>query len=84
MTMKFIPYFLSLSFLVASIILFRMKGLELDYRYFKTQNKIEKVLYKKKELVAQKAKLLSLKRLNKLVKKYNLIYPGEKRILVIP
>ena len=55
-------------------VLCRMRGVELDYEINNTQKRISKVELEKKELMASKAKLLSVKRLRKL--------PGIRNILL--
>ena len=52
---------------------------------FKISNKkIEQVQLEGKELKAKKARLLSVKRLRGLAKKYNLSRPKQDQIIVIP
>ncbi len=77
---------LFLSFLVISIlfVLFRMKGVELDYKINGIQKKIETVLIENKELKAQRARSLSIKSLRKMAKKHGLKQPKQKQMIVIP
>lgn len=77
---------LSLAFIIISIlfVLFRMKGVELDYKINGVNSKIEKNLLENKELKARKAKLLSTKNLRSMASKHNLKQPNPKQIIVVP
>lgn len=65
-------------------VLFRMKGVELDYKITSVNKDIDKVVLDNKELKAKKARLLSVKRLRKLASKYDLKQPKQKQIIVLP
>ncbi len=77
---------LSLTFITISIlfVLFRMKGVELDYKVNEVNSKIEKSLLENKELKAKKAKLLSTKNLRSMATNHNLKQPTQKQIIVVP
>lgn len=77
---------LSLAFIIISIlfVLFRMKGVELDYRVNEVNSKIEKSHLENKELKAKKAKLLSTKNLRQMASKHSLKQPTQKQIIVVP
>jgi cell division protein FtsL len=77
---------LSLAFIIISIlfVLFRMKGVELDYKVNTVNSKIEKNLSENKELKAKKAKLLSAKNLRAMANKHSLKQPSQKQIIVVP
>lgn len=77
---------LSLAFITISIlfVLFRMKGVELDYKVNEVDSKIEKSQLENKELKAKKAKLLSTKNLRHMASKHNLKQPTRKQIIVVP
>ena len=76
---------LVLAFFTVSIlfVLFRMKGVELDYRISDINKDVKSVTLENKELKARKAKLLSTKRLQRLAKKYNLALPKQDQIIII-
>jgi len=78
------PIFLSFIVMAVLFILFRMKGVELDYEMIKVEKNIASLTLENKELKAREAKLLSAKRLRKVAKDYKLAEPGEKQIIVIP
>lgn len=77
---------LSLAFITISIlfVLFRMKGVELDYRVNEVNSKIEKRLLENKELKAKKAKLLSTKNLRNMATAHSLKQPTQKQIIIVP
>lgn len=77
---------LSLAFIVISIlfVLFRMKGVELDYKVNEVNSKIEKKLLENKELKARKAKLLSTKNLRQMAISHQLKQPTQKQIIIVP
>ena len=64
-------------------VLFRMKSIEMDYKISSMNKDIEKVVLENKELGAVKAKLLSVRNLKKMAKKYDLKQPKQKQIIVI-
>lgn len=75
-----------LSFIVITIlfVLFRMKGVEMNYQISSLNKDIEKVKVEGKELKAKKAKHLSVKNLRKMAKTYRLQQPKQHQIIVIP
>lgn len=78
------PFVLTFFIMGLLFVLFRMKGVELDYKISSVNKDIEKVIVNNKELKAKKAKLLSVKRLRKLAAKYQLKQPKQKQIIVLP
>ena len=78
------PILLTFSILGVLFVLFRMKGVELNYKLTAMNKDIDKVSMESKELKAKKARLLSVKNLRKMAKKYKLSQPKEKQIIVIP
>lgn len=78
------PFVLTFFVLGLLFVLFRMKGVELDYKITSVNKDIEKVVLDNKELKAKKARLLSVKRLRKLASKYDLKQPKQKQIIVLP
>lgn len=94
---KFIKKFLSLVFsthyfplilttvtLAILFVLFRMRGVEQDYKYHELSEKIDSLQLEGKELKAKKARKLSVKNLRAIAKKYNLGEATDKQIIVIP
>lgn len=77
------PFVLTFFVLGLLFVLFRMKGVELDYKITGVNKDIQKVLVDNKELKAKKARLLSINRLRKLAQKYELRQPKQKQIIVL-
>lgn len=77
---------ISLAFITISIlfVLFRMKGVELDYKINEVNSKIEKSVLENKELKAKKANLLSTKNLRSMANTHSLKQPSQKQIIVVP
>ena len=78
------PFILTFALLGILFVLFRMKGIEIDYKISAINKDIEKVHLETKELKAKKAKLMSVKRLRGMADKYGLQRPKQKQIIVIP
>ena len=78
------PILLTLVVLGMLFVLFRMKEVELDYEMIAVNKNISRIQLENKELQARKAKLLSIKRLRQLAKKYDLKSPKQEQIIVIP
>lgn len=78
------PFVLTFFILGLLFVLFRMKGVELDYKITAVNKDIEKVQLDNKELKAKKARLLSVKRLRTMASKYELSQPKQKQIIVLP
>jgi len=78
------PIFLTITIFGILFVLFRMKGVELDYKSSSVSKDIKKIKLENKELKAEKAKRLSMKNLRRLAKKYELKEPNQKQIIVIP
>ncbi|OIQ18446.1 MAG: hypothetical protein BM556_09325 [Bacteriovorax sp. MedPE-SWde] len=79
-----LPIVLSLVLITILFVLFRMKGVEMNYQLSSISKDIEKVKVEGKELKAKKAKLLSVNNLRKMAKSYKLQQPKQKQIIVIP
>ena len=79
-----LPIVLSLSILGVLLVLFRMKGIEQDYQINKVEHKKKSLVFKNKELKAQKAGQLSVKNLRQMAERYNLQRPKQKQIIIIP
>ena len=77
------PIFLGFTLMGVMFVLFRMKSIEIDYKISSMDNNIEKVTLENKELKAIKAKMLSVKNLKAMAKKYKLKQPRQKQIIVI-
>ena len=78
------PIILTLAVISILFVLFRMKNVELDYKINETNKKLDKALIQNKELKAEKARLLSVRRLKNLAKQNNLSEPKQSQIIVIP
>lgn len=78
------PILLTIAVLGMLFVLFRMKEVELDYEMIEVNKNIAKVQLENKELKVKKAKMLSVKKLRQLAKKYNLHPPKQEQIIVIP
>ena len=78
------PLILVLTMLGILFVLFRMKGVETDYKIASLNKNIEKVVLENKELKAKRAKLMSAGKLKNFAKKYDLQQPRQKQIIVIP
>ena len=80
---QILPLILAFFTIAILFVLFRMKGVELDYQISGVNKDIKRITLENKELKAEKAKLLSTKRLRRLAKKYNLTLPDQKQIIII-
>ncbi len=78
------PLLLALLFISVLFVLFRMKGVELNYKILDARHKLDEVKYENKSLKAQKARLLSSESLKKMANKHNLHQPTTRQIIVIP
>ena len=78
------PIILTLAIISILFVLFRMKGVEIDYKLNSVNMKIKEETLNNKELKAQKANLLSVGRLRGLAKKHKLQEPKQKQIIVVP
>ena len=77
------PLFLGFTLLSVLFVIFRMKGVEIDYKISGIDKDIEKVSLENKELKAKKARMLSVKNLKSMAKQYDLNQPKQWQILVI-
>lgn len=80
---KALPLVLSMTTLAILFVLFRMKGVELDYKISETNRKIDQALVENKDLKAVKANLLSTENIRFLAKKFDLHQPKQEQIIVI-
>jgi len=78
------PLILMFSILGILFVLFRMKGVEQNYKISAINKEIERVALEGKELRAKKARMLSVKKLRKMATKYKLQQPKERQIIVVP
>ena len=78
------PIVLSLSILGVLLVLFRMKGIEQDYEINKVKDQKTSLVFRNKELKAQKASQLSVKSLRQMAEMYNLKRPKQDQIIIIP
>ena len=79
-----LPIVLSLTIIAILFVLFRMKGVEVDYKLNTVNAQIEEASLENKSLKAQKAKLLSVKRLRRLAVKHRFLEPKQEQIIVVP
>ncbi len=78
------PIVLCLITVTILFVLFRMKGVEMNYQINSIQKDVEKVKVEGKELKAKKAKYLSINNLRKMAKKHDLAQPKQHQIIVVP
>lgn len=81
---KIFPLMLTFAFLGILFVLFRMNSVDIDYRIASLNKDLEKITLESKELKAQKARLLSIRRLRNLAQKYELQQPHQNQIIIIP
>lgn len=65
-------------------VLFRMKGVETDYRVGAVNEEIEEAAQRNKELKAGRAKLLSAGNLKRLARRHGFAEPKGSQIIVVP
>lgn len=65
-------------------VLFRMKGIEMNYQISNIEKDIEKVRIEGKELKAKRARMLSINNLRKMAKNHELSQPKQNQIIVVP
>jgi hypothetical protein len=73
-----------LTFIAILFVLFRMKRVELDYRYYEIGREIEQKLSERKILSAKKAELLSVKTLTNFANTYHLQRPSDEQVIIVP
>lgn len=65
-------------------VLFRMKGIEMNYQLSNIEKDIDKIRIEGKELKARRARMLSINNLRKMAKNHELTQPKQTQIIVIP
>lgn len=78
------PIILTFTVLAVLFVLFRMKGVELDYQVNIVNKDIEEVSVENKDLKARKARLMSVDRLRSMAKQHGLAQPKQNQIIVVP
>ena len=78
------PLFLVFTLLGFLFVLFRMKGVDVDYKRNEVKQEISKASLVNKELRAEKATNLSNKSLRKMAKEHQLSPPSQDQIIVVP
>lgn len=81
---KTLPIVISFSILGILFVLIRMKGVEQDYKLNEIVKKSKILKIENKELKADRASVLSVKKLKSFAKENNLKEPDEKHIIIIP
>ncbi len=84
LTSNTLPLIFVVAVLGIMFVLIRMKGIEQDYKYTDLGKRLGIQKIKNKELKAQRARELSVKKLKAYSKKFNLNEPDEKHIIIIP
>jgi hypothetical protein len=84
LTSQTLPLILVLSTLGILFVLIRMKGIEQDYKFHEITKLLNVEKTENKELKAQRAQELSIKKLQSFSKKFDLKEPDEKHIIIIP
>jgi hypothetical protein len=79
-----LPFVMTISALGILFVLIRMKGIENDYRQNELTKMIRETQLDNKELKAERARMLSIKKLRGIATKYELKEPDEKQVIVIP
>ena len=79
-----LPLIFVVSVLGIFFVLIRMKGVEQDYKYNEIAKRIKVQTIENKELKAKRAKLLSVKQLKAMAKKFKYKEPDEKHIIIVP
>jgi len=83
-TSQTLPFVFVFSVLGILFVLIRMKGIEQDYKFNEIAKTLKVKKIENKELKADRARLLSVKKLKGFASKYNLEEPDEKHIIVVP
>ncbi len=78
-----LPLALAFTTLAVLFVLFRMKGVELDYKISEINASIEDATSENKDLRASKARLLSTGNIRLLAQKHGLAQPKQEQIIVI-
>jgi len=83
-TANTLPLLFVVSVLGIMFVLIRMKGVEQDYKFNELAKRINVQKVKNKELKANRARELSVKKLRAYAKRFDLNEPDEKHIIIIP
>ena len=78
------PIILTFTILAVLFVLFRMKGVELDYQVNIVNKDIEEISVENKDLKARRARLMSVDRLRSMAKQHGLSQPKQNQIIVVP
>mgnify|MGYP003642594968 CR=1 FL=1 len=78
------PIILTFTVLAILFVLFRMKGVELDYQVNYINKEIDEISVENKDLKARKARLMSVDKLRDMAKTHGLAQPRQNQIIVIP
>lgn len=78
------PIILTFTVLAILFVLFRMKGVELDYQVNFLNKEIDEISVENKDLKARKARLMSVEKLRTMAKRHGLVQPRQNQIIVVP
>lgn len=78
------PIILTFTVLAILFVLFRMKGVELDYQVNFLNKEIDEISVENKDLKARKARLMSVEKLRTMAKRHGLAQPRQNQIIVVP
>ncbi len=79
-----LPFTLTFACMAVMFVTIRMKSIEQAYQLNGLDLSIEKAVVQNKELKAQRARMLSVRRLHEIAEKFNLKEPGPEQIILIP
>ena len=78
------PFILAFAVLGVLFVLFRMKGVEINYKLASVDKSTERAMLENKELNARRATQLSIGKLRRFARKYKLRQPKQEQIIIIP
>ncbi len=79
-----LPFTLTFACMAVLFVTIRMKSIEQAYHLDGHDRALEKAWVENKELKAQRARMLSVRRLREFAEKYGLKEPGPEQIILIP
>jgi len=79
-----LPFTLTFACMAVMFVTIRMKSIEQAYQLDGLDTAVEKAVVQNKELKAQRARMLSVRRLREIAEKFSLKEPGPEQIILIP